>query len=191
MTAANSGDDGPDQRGRRKSAGGVMHENDVNDIRIGEPTDSRQSGRDRRGAIRIAEHAGGNGHLIGRDRNDDVVDTGGQQPVDHVNKKWDADNGHERLGHLSTQALTAAGGRNQRNYRHALTDQTSRGLDGAIRKPGPRRGCLRPSARWCLRPARVRKPGSAGPWRASASRRRTSRVRDRGATGHGRPRPPC
>ena len=55
---------------------------------------------------------------------------------------------------------------------------------------GPRRGSPRPCPRWCARPERARRPGSAAPSRASASRRRRARGHARGATGRGLPRRP-
>ena len=61
---------------------------------------------------------------------------------------------------------------------------------GLLRTRAPRRGRSRPCPRWSARPARARRPGSAGPWRACASRLPTARGRAHGATGRERPRTP-
>jgi hypothetical protein len=59
-----------------------------------------------------------------------------------------------------------------------------------FRTRGPRPAGPRPCPRWCSPRGRARSPGSAGPWRACASHRRTVRAHAHDATGHGLlPRP--
>ena len=78
----------------------------------------------------------------------------------------------------------------RRGPRQHASGASSRSDQELLRTRGPRRGWPRPCPRWCARPGPARRPGSGGPWPASASRRPTARGRARGATGRGRPPPP-
>ena len=101
---------------------------------------------------------------------------------------------HQRLRPAGAQPLAATGRDDDEpdprdgNRAHRAVCVRRRG--GTVRTRGPRRGWPRPCPPRSSRPARARRPGSDGPWRACASRRPTGRGPGRGATGRGRPRPP-